>query len=126
MVKNLDISIYLDFYGDMLTDKQREYLDCYYNSDLSLSEIARNIPVGEKGRSRQAVRDVIKRAEGQLFEMEEKLGLVKKFDYIRSGIDEIVECAKVISENNMKFGLSREINDCAVKIISIANDISEQ
>ncbi len=126
MVKNLDISIYLDFYGEMLTEKQRDYLDYYYNDDLSLSEIARNIPLGEKGRSRQAVRDVIKRAEGQLFEMEERLGLVKKFEKIQSGIDEIVNCANIISENNMKFGLSREINDCAVKIISLANEISEQ
>lgn len=126
MVKNLDISLYLDFYGDMLTDKQREYLDCYYNNDLSLSEIARNIPLGEKGRSRQAVRDVIKRAEGQLFEMEEKLGLVARFSKVQDSLDEIVSCAKIISENNMKFGLSREINDCAVKIMSIADAISEQ
>ena len=46
MAKNLDITVYLDFYGEMLTDKQREYLDYYYNDDLSLSEIANNIPYG--------------------------------------------------------------------------------
>ena len=104
MAKNLDITVYLDFYGEMLTDKQREYLDYYYNDDLSLSEIANNIPYGEKGRSRQAVRDVIKRAEGQLIEMEEKLGLVKRFVSVQDGLNEITVRA-VIGASTPVFGL---------------------
>ena len=71
MAKNLDIIMLLDVYGDMLTVKQREFLDYYYNDDLSLSEIADNV-----GITRQGVRDSIKRAEAQLEEMEEKLALV--------------------------------------------------
>ncbi len=125
MAKNLDITVYLDFYGEMLTDKQREYLDYYYNDDLSLSEIANNIPAEEKGRSRQAVRDVIKRAEGQLFYMEEKLGLVKRFSDMQEGIDEIMECAEKINQCNLNFGLSREINECVIKIKAVASRFSE-
>ena len=48
-----------DFYGELLTDRQKEFFDYYYNDDLSLSEIAENA-----GISRQGVRDVIVRAEG--------------------------------------------------------------
>ena len=59
-----------DFYGDMLTDRQKEFYDLYYNEDLSLAEIAENY-----GISRQGVRDVIVRAEGIMTELEEKTGI---------------------------------------------------
>ena len=65
MAKNLEISFLLDFYGDMLTDKQRDVVELYYNEDLSLAEIA-----AHSGITRQGVRDSIKRAEGQLLEYE--------------------------------------------------------
>lgn len=58
MAKNLEIAVLLDLYGDMLTEKQRDFLGYYYNDDLSLSEIAEN-----EGITRQGVRDAIKRAE---------------------------------------------------------------
>lgn len=125
MSKDLNITVYLDFYGEMLTEKQREYLDYYYNDDLSLSEIANNIPYGEKGRSRQAVRDVIKRAEAQLIEMETKLGLVKRFGEVQSGLDEIMQCTEIIKQSNLNFGLSREINDAVAKIKAIVATLSE-
>ena len=57
MAKNLEISFLLDFYGDMLTDKQRDVVELYYNEDLSLAEIA-----AHSGITRQGVRDSIKRA----------------------------------------------------------------
>ena len=60
MAKNLEISLLFDFYGDMLTEKQRDVVELYYNDDLSLSEIAEN-----EGITRQGVRDSIKRAEAQ-------------------------------------------------------------
>lgn len=120
MAKNLDITILLDFYGDMLTPKQREFLDYYYNEDLSLSEIAANV-----GITRQGVRDAIKRAECQLIEMEERLGLVKRFKDVQSGLEEIIDCATKISAENRKTGLSREINDLSVKIKSIALSLAE-
>ena len=120
LAKNLDITILLDFYGDMLTPKQREFLDYYYNEDLSLSEIAANV-----GITRQGVRDAIKRAEAQLMEMEDRLGLVKRFKDMQTGLEEIIECATKISTENRNTGLSREINDLSVRIKSIALSLSE-
>lgn len=76
--KNLEIPFLLDFYGEMLTQKQHDCLVYYYEEDLSLSEIAEN-----EGISRQGVRDSIKRAEAQLFDMEERLGLAKRFNEMK-------------------------------------------
>ena len=73
--KDLNIGFLLDFYGDILKERRRDALDFYYNNDMSLSEIAE-----EMGISRQGVRDLIKKAEEELFFYEEKLGLAKKFD----------------------------------------------
>lgn len=73
MEKNVKISILLDIYGKMLTEKQYKLLDDYYNNDLSLSEIAENENI-----TRQAVRDNLKKGENNLFEYEEKLGFMKK------------------------------------------------
>ena len=74
MAKNLHISYLLDFYSGLLTEKQREVMNYYYNDDLSLGEIAAN-----EGITRQGVRDSIKRAETQLLELESQLGLVRRF-----------------------------------------------
>lgn len=63
-----------DFYGELLTDKQREYFDLHYNADLSLAEIAES-----SGISRQGVWDIIRRAEATLRETERKTGLVKRY-----------------------------------------------
>lgn len=120
VAKNLEITMLLDFYGEMLTDKQREFLDYYYNEDLSLAEIASNV-----GITRQGVRDAIKRAECQLLEMEERLGLVKRFREVQEGLDAIMDCATQIGEENRKTALSREINDLTVRIKSIAISLSE-
>ena len=73
MEQNVKISILLDIYGKLLTEKQYKLLDDYYNNDLSLSEIAENEEI-----TRQAVRDNIKKGEKNLFEYEEKLGIMKK------------------------------------------------
>lgn len=120
MAKNLEISLLLDFYGEMLTKKQHDFLELYYDEDLSLSEIAQN-----EGITRQGVRDAIKRAEAQLFHMESKLGLVKKFEEQKKGLDEIIFHAEKINEHNLRCGLSREINDAVVRIKSIAEFLSE-
>lgn len=71
--KTLEMTMLLDFYGEMLTDKQRECLDLYYNQDLSLSEIAQ---LGQI--SRQGVRDLLVRTEGYLTRLEEKLGILRR------------------------------------------------
>ena len=71
--EKVKISILCQIYGKLLTEKQFEVLDDYYNNDLSLSEIAENLNI-----TRQAVRDNIKKGENKLFEYEEKLGIMKK------------------------------------------------
>lgn len=73
MDKNIKISILCQIYGKLLTKKQYQVLDDYYNNDLSLSEIAENLNI-----TRQAVRDNIKKGENKLFEYEEKLNVMKK------------------------------------------------
>lgn len=75
MEKNIfEMALLFDFYGELLTDKQREYFDLYYNEDLSLSEIAE-----ADGITRQGVRSVLKRVEETLTDTEKKTGLVKRF-----------------------------------------------
>lgn len=72
MEKNVKVSILLQIYGKLLTEKQYTLLDDYYNNDYSLSEIGENL-----GITRQAVRDNLKKGEVKLFEFEEKLGIMK-------------------------------------------------
>lgn len=73
MNKKVEISMLCDIYGKLLTEKQFEFINDYYNNDLSLSEIAENNDI-----TRQAVRDIIKKGEKKLFEYEEKLLIMKK------------------------------------------------
>ena len=73
MDKNVKISILSELYGKLLTEKQEQFINDYYNNDLSLSEIAENNNI-----TRQAVRDIIKKGEKKLFEYEEKLMFMKR------------------------------------------------
>ena len=100
--KNLEIGFLLDFYGDVLSERKRLVLDYYYNDDLSLAEIADEI-----GISRQGVRELIKKAEEELFFLEEKLHLHERAmraaedaerllampmsDEVRQGIEALLE-----------------------------------
>lgn len=120
MAKNLEISLLLDFYGDMLTEKQKDVVELYYNEDLSLAEIAAHSHI-----TRQGVRDSIKRAEGILIELETQLGLAKKFRRIQDGLDQIVNHARFISENNGRSNYAREVEDRLSEIIKIASAINE-
>ncbi len=88
MEKNLTVTMLLDFYAQLLTQKQSQALQYYYNEDYSLSEIGEYM-----GISRQGVRDFIKRGEAQLFELEEKLGLVGRFSRISSQMDKLLKMA---------------------------------
>lgn len=75
-------SMLLDFYGELLTDKQRECCELHYNEDLSLAEIAEQL-----GISRQGVWDNIRRADTSLAEIEEKTGLVARFTEARRSLE---------------------------------------
>lgn len=108
MEKNIEISILSQIYKNMLTEKQFSILDEYYNSDFSLSEIAENYNI-----TRQAVRDNIKSGEIKLYDLEEKLGLMKKIqkqeeliNNITSKLDNIkTEDTEII--NNIKSELKK-------------------
>ncbi len=120
MAKNLEISLLLDFYGDMLTDKQHDVIEYYYNEDLSLSEIADN-----QGITRQGVRDSIKRAEFQLLDMEERLGLARRFREMRNGLEQIYNAASEIKEYNKHHIYSKELENNADKILEISQKLCE-
>ena len=81
------MTMLFDFYGDVLTDRQKEFYDLYYNEDLSLGEIAENY-----GITRQGVRDVIVRAEAVLTELEDKTGLIKRFHTMRAQLEHTDAC----------------------------------
>ncbi len=119
-MKNLEISVLLDFYGDILTEKQREVITFYYNEDLSLSEI------GEfEGITRQGVRDSIKRGEAVLLQMEDRLGLVKRFKRVQEGVEKIVRCAQDIRYYNDEYNYSPKIEEKADEIIRLAGELNE-
>jgi len=97
-MKKLYISALLDVYGEFLSEKQRSITEHYYNEDLSLSEIAEN-----EGITRQGVNDLIKRAEAQLLNLEEKCKYCEKFlklkelaDASREGKDNLSEILDII------------------------------
>ena len=104
--KNMNISFLLDFYGDVLTEKQREILDLYYNEDLSLAEIAES-----NGLTRQGVRHVIKKAEDELTSLENKLGLANHFVKLSSAYDTIASNLRTVSEMVEKNAAKQEIID---------------
>lgn len=120
MPKNLEISILLDYYGQMLTEKQREVAQLYYNEDLSLAEIAQFANI-----TRQGVRDSIKRAEGTLLEMEERLGLARKFRVYLQKLEQIVDCANEIAFEAGRYPGSRKIEQDAKKIVELAQQIED-
>ena len=94
-----------DFYGDLLTDKQREYYDLHYMSDLSLFEIAEM-----NGTSRQAVWDIIRRAEQTLREIENKTGLVARAMQRREARAEIARLAETLPDSETKLEILRRLN----------------
>lgn len=87
MEKNVEISILNEIYGKLLTKKQKEIINDYYNNDLSLSEIAENQNI-----TRQAIRDILKKGENKLLEYEQKLGFMKRM------LNQEKKIEKVLSE----------------------------
>ena len=102
--KTLIRTMLLDFYGELLTQKQRNCFNMHYNEDLSLAEIAEVLEI-----SRQGARDLIVRAEATLTETEEKIGLVKRFseqqlvlDKMETELNELLTLTEGKASENVK------------------------
>lgn len=109
-----------DFYGELLTERQREFFDLYYNEDLSLAEIAENA-----GISRQGVRDVIVRAEAAMQEIEDKTGIIKRFEAQRPHLDAIAAAAAEVKTLNYRQYEDSRLNELADLIFAESSALKE-
>lgn len=114
MEKNVEVSILCDLYGKLLTEKQYELLNDYYNKDLSLSEIAENNNI-----TRQAVRDNLKKGEKNLFEYEDKLSFMKKTLKQEKKIEQVLKNLTEIQKNLS----DKKINGILEKVIKQLNSL---
>ena len=119
MSKNLEIALLCDFYGELLTEKQRDCIVLYYDQDLSLGEIAENT-----GITRQGVRDSIKRGEATLLEMEGALGLCAKERQNYGHLARITEQAKNILPYGDGTPYAVEIRRCVQEILDAVEEMS--
>ena len=114
MEKNVEISVLCQLYGKVLTEKQYEVLNDYYNNDLSLSEIAENNNI-----IRQAVRDIIKKSENKLYELEKSISLMKKI------LDEEKIVAKINNQLNEIENLTSSDKKVKSKIQNIRKELDK-
>lgn len=110
MDKKIEISWLLDFYGKLLTDKQFNVMTTYFYEDASLSEIAEDM-----GVSRQAVHDIIGRGEALLFEYEDKLGLLKQFQFMKESLEGINKRLRKCSSEEEKQNICDEIDKLIIR-----------
>ena len=110
-----ELTLLLDYYGSMLTDKQKECFDMRYNQDLSLAEIGQ-----ELGVSRQAVNDNLTRTEALLRRMEENIGCVKRDMLMRRALQEILEAATVLDASS-----DPAVSEQAKRITAAAKTLEE-
>ena len=111
----LEMALLLDYYGGMLTDKQRDCFDMRYNQDLSLGEIAEI-----QGVSRQAVFDNLTRTEALLRRMEENIGCVKRDMAVRDAAGKILEAAAVLDTSS-----DPAVSELAKRIMAAAATLEE-
>jgi predicted DNA-binding protein YlxM (UPF0122 family) len=105
-----ELILLYDYYGALLTERQRECFELRYNQDLSLGEIG-----SELGISRQGVFDNLSRAEALLRNMEEKTGCVRRDRACRKAISEIHTAVQALlqNDNDDVVTLARQIADAA-------------
>lgn len=111
----LEMTLLFDYYGDLLTDRQRMCFDLRHNQDLSLAEIAEELQV-----SRQGVYDNLSRAEALLRNMEEKTGCVRRDLACRKAASFILENA-----NTLLCHPDKEVSAVAAKIVQAARELEE-
>ena len=118
MEKNVKISMLCQIYGKILTDKQYEIINDYYNNDLSLSEIAENNNI-----TRQAVRDIIKKGENKLFEyeeLEEKLSFMEKTVKQERKLQQILEELSKIEDTSSDRKIEKILNHVREELSCLA------
>ena len=113
--KNLNLCVLYDFYGNMLTDKQREVFEMYYSEDLSLAEIAQ-----QEGISRQGVHDTILRTEAILKDMEAATGCVARARTLRTALQRISDAAE-----NLMHHEDPTVRENAAGILSALSSVKE-
>ena len=111
----LEMTLLFDYYGDLLTDRQRMCFDLRHNQDLSLAEIAEELNV-----SRQGVHDNLGRAEALLRNMEEKTGCVRRDLAYRKALNTIRQAATVLQVHD-----DQAVSDLGRKILSAVEGLKE-
>ena len=111
----LEMTLLFDYYGELLTQRQRDCLDMRYNQDMSLGEIAQ-----ELGVSRQGVFDTLSRAETLLRNMEEKTGFLRRDEKVRGAAGRIIQAAKSLSASE-----DPQTKQLAGQILAAAEELEE-
>ena len=111
--ETFELTLLFDYYGDLLTQKQRTCFDLYYNQDFSLAEIAQEV-----GISRQGVHDSLMRAETFLRNMEAKTGCVARERAMENALSVIRDAARQLLQQP-------EAVDLAQRILSAADSFKE-
>lgn len=114
------MTMLFDFYGEILTERQKEFFDLYYNEDLSLAEIAENA-----GISRQGVRDVIVRAEAAMQALEDRTGIIRRFESQRNRADAILAAAGELKAINQGRYKDAKLAELAERISAEASALRE-
>lgn len=118
--KPFEMCMLYDFYGEILTPKQKELFDLYYNDDLSLAEISEHM-----GITRQGVRDGIVRAEHALRDTEAKLGLVAKYGKTQADLERLADIVwELRGINNVRYH-DPKITELCEEAFQIAKQLSE-
>lgn len=111
----LEMTLLFDYYGELLTERQRMCFDLYHNQDLSLAEIAQELQV-----SRQGVYDNLSRAEATLRNMEDKTGCVRRNLLNRRSLRSIQEAASQLQAHS-----DPKVRELALQIVVAAKGFEE-
>ena len=115
----VEMCLLFDFYGAMLTQRQQEIFDLYYNDDLSLSEISEQMQI-----SRQAVRDSVTRSKNLMIGFEQRLGLVRRFQENSEAFQRIHTIASELLELNRSEKRSAEFDLRLAEIYRLTCNVS--